>query len=236
MEWLELLIGVLAVAAFLIFGIAGAVVVMVGRMVRRGIALTAAKEEECPRDFAAAGEIDTWAQAQGFDRAGCYIAHLLSPSFVAAWKHRARPTYLCMYGVQHAYAYEFVTVFANDRTLTTANTPDAQLLPRPDGYYLQSFSKLPLDDLLTQHAAAEHYLMQQGRLTEQPLSYDFEQYLSHGLSRQMAYVQSIPLWQIRGGYWFLVRKDRYHGKTIEELHDRGKAPFPHEPNFREFLH
>ena len=234
MDWLELLIGAVALALFLVFGIAGAVAVMVARMVRRGIRLEPAEEAGYPRDFATVREVDAWAKDQGFDLIGCYIAHLLSPGFVAAWKHRQRPTYFCLYGVQHVYAHEFVTVFAEDRMLTTANTPDAQLFPRPDGYYLQSFDKLPLDDLLTRHAAAEHYLMQQGRLREESLAGSFEEHLAHAFARQMAYIETLPLWQLRGGYWFLIRKDRYHRKTIEELHDAQKAPFPHEPTFREF--
>lgn len=234
MDWLELVIGFGAVVAFLILGIAGAVTVMVGRIVRRGITLTPATAHDAPKDVEAAAEVDTWARTQGFEPVGYYLAQLLSPTFIAAWKHRERPTYLCMYGVQHTYAYEFVTLFAGERSLTTANTPDAQLLPRPHGYYLQSFGKIPLDDLLTQHAAAEHYLMQQGRLTEEPLHEPFEHHITHAVTRQMKYVQSIPLWQLRGGYWFLFRKDRLHGKTIEELHQTGKAPFPHETTFRDF--
>lgn len=234
MDWLELVIGIGAVAAFLTFGIAGAVTVMVGRMARRGIVLTPAREADHPRDFAAAAEVDAWARSQKFEPAGYYIAELLSPSFIAAWQHRDRPTYLCMYGVQNSYVYEFVTVFANDRILTTANTPDAQLLPRPPGYYLQSFNKVPLDELLTRHATAELCLIQHGRLQEEPLTENFESYVTRAMARQMAYVRSIPLWQLRGGYWFLFRKDRFHGKSIEALHGLNKAPFPHDAAFREF--
>jgi hypothetical protein len=234
MDWLELVLGAIAVILFLVFGIAAAVTVMVSRMARRGIALVPAREQEHPRDFAAMHEVSPWAHAQGFELLGCWVAQLTGPSFIAAWKHHSRPTYLCMYGIQHVYAYEFVSVFAGDYVLTTANTPDSQLLPRPDGYYLQSFNKISLDELLTRHAAAELFLMQQGRLIAEPIDARFEDQIQAALARQMAYVKTVPLWWMKGSYWFLIRKDRLHNKTIEELHHLGKAHLPHELKFKPF--
>jgi hypothetical protein len=235
MGWIEVLLGVLALMLFLVLGIAGAVMVMVSRMTRRGIHLTPALEQELPRDYAAMREVAAWAETQGFEHVGCYIAHLLSPSFLAAWRHRERPTYLCLYGVQGAYHHEFVTLFEGGHLLTTASTPDSQLLPHPDGYYVQSFNGLSLDELLTRHAAAEYFLLHEGRLQQAPIARTFEDDISLALARQLAYIRHIPLWWLRGGYWFLVRKDSLHGKTLEQLHRARKAPLPHEPRFKEFV-
>lgn len=201
-----------------------------------GIVIAKLPDEEPYPMAAYLREHGPWATEQGFDRyLGTFVVRLPAGAcLIAAWQHRLRPTYFCPYAAANKVFHDFVTLFSENRSLTTTNTRDGQFLPKAPGRYMQTFTGLSLDELLNRHAASEQFLLTQGRILERPVSWTFEEALSASLASQGAYIRSLPLWPLRAVYWFLVRKRRLHNKTIEEQHQLGLIRLPHELGFQEF--
>lgn len=190
--------------------------------------------EAYPALFHGVEESSLWAEAQGFRYVGSYRTTISDIENVfAVWRHESRPTYLVRYHAAEQVFFDFVTLFQGQYGLTTSSTKDSQLSPRPCGEYQQSFDAA-LDVLLTMHADAEHFLIQEGRLKEQWVERPIVDLINESVMRQAHYVQQLPFWQFRGAWWYFVRRRVMHNKGVQELHARGLAPLPHEPGFTAF--
>jgi hypothetical protein len=49
-----------------------------------------------------------------------------------------------------------------------------------------------------------------------------EEAIVESTQQQMEYVRSLPLWPLRGTYWFFVRRNILANKSIEDQHQAGK--------------
>jgi len=177
-----------------------------------------------------------WAYNNGFDTfLGAYMVRLGVESFIAAWEHHGRPTYFCLYQAANRIFYDFVTIFSENRSLTTGSTKDGQFLPKPPGHYVQTFSSVSVAELYDRHRSAEQYLTMVGGITSRPLVSSFQETLAGAVKEQAAYIQSLGLWPLRAPVWYFIRKHRLHNKTIEQLHMARKAVLPHDPDFVEFV-
>jgi len=203
----------------------------------RGVSLTRVDPAQDSRAAKAEQQHAEWAYRQGFDTyLGSYLIRLGTDCYIAAWQHRQRPTYFCVYYTANRFLFDFATIFSENRGLTTGSTKDGQFLPKPPGDYIQTFSGLSLDEQFNQHAVSEHYLMTAGRLQLLSVPWTFEEAVLESIKMQAAYIQSLSMWPMRAPYWFFIRKGRLHNKSIEELHNAGMAPLPHEPGFQEFVY
>jgi len=166
-----------------------------------------------------------WAQQNEFIFVGYYLFQ--TNVFIAAWQRQDRPTFFCYYLVQHKTLSDMVTIFDDEIGLTTGSRADTHFFPRSDNMYMQSFSRLGFDGFWDRHVATENYLIDHGAdLVEQEL--DFETCIVQAVRQQMQFVRKIPLWPLRGLWWFLVRRFRWHNLTIRQQHERGWIRLPKE--------
>jgi len=178
--------------------------------------------------------IEEWTQRNGFTFVGYYCAKIgFQGIFPAVWRRTDKPTFLChcVYWQSNRGARcvpEFVTGFAQDISLVTANSRDAQMLPQKEGSYKQTFSDECLDDLWDRHIVGEDYLIDQGGAQLVQIEGSFEDHFLKGVREERRYVRSIPLWFLRGPYWYFVRRNKWHGKSIMVQHERGMIKLPNE--------
>jgi len=165
---------------------------------------------------------DRWAQANGFSFVGSYMIRscYMAGITIFAWQRTDGSSFLCQYGIANA-ACDFVTKFASDVSLTTGSTRDGHFFPRRPGAYLQSFSKIDLNEQWARHIKMENYLIDGRGVELVAPDVQFEDYFIDFIHRQMEFVMSIPLWFLRGVYWFFVRRYLYHNKTIKEQYEKG---------------
>jgi len=173
------------------------------------------------RELSETGQYDHWAQKEGFEQLGGFVINLVAPSFVAAWQHQDKPTYFCIYVAQGDFGFDLVTLFEQDRGLTTCSRKDGHFFPQRPGAYLQSFSDITLDDLWIRHQEAEHYLIKNGHCKLHSKRCSFEEVFIKAIRKQLGYVRSIKLWPIRPLYWFLTRMSKWHNISIQLQHQRG---------------
>jgi len=214
MLFLILMPVVLFLLAF--FGIAVAVYGSVLGMSDPDRVLKPATRELYSREFELAKEHHTWASDQGFAIVGGFVFQGAAKIFVAAWQLNRVPTFFCLYRAAQNTNYDFVTVFPDGRSLTTASTKDAALLPRPTGAYLQAFPGRSASELWRLHEEALSFLSSAKGLVPEPTEKPFREILVDALAQQIAYVRSLPLWPFRGMFWYFVRREVLVNRSVAQ--------------------
>lgn len=146
---------------------------------------------------------------------------------VAFWEHVDEPVYFTVYAKSNGTeSYEFETFFESPGLLlSTTNTPEAMLLPSPADVYREAFPGAYIEDLWDQHKRSTAFL--EGRLQKRSrdkLRGAHEMMCEHARIH-MQYVRSLPLWPLRWGYWFFVRRNSWQNRSIEDQFASRKSRF-----------
>ena len=191
------------------------------------------KENKRKRLVKSCWNTNNWAQANEFVFLNFYESKIGGTIIsMAVWRRPDRPTFMVEYfaksGLQRARVIDFETEFAEGISLTTANSIDAQLTPKPPGDYNQSFSNIDLDDQWAIHIEMENYLMDEGQAALVNLDKDIEDALIESVKKEAAFVRTIKFWPFRIAWWYFVTKKMRHNMTIRSLHEKGLIKLPHE--------
>jgi len=46
--------------------------------------------------------------------------------------------------------------------------------------------------------------------------------------QQIDYIRGISLWPFRGAYWYFIRKQLWHNKSIKNQHEKGMIKLPNQ--------
>lgn len=160
-----------------------------------------------------------WAAANGFApdiRANFHGAVGGEVLEIAVWKSSYKKTFLSTYTAQGKVCCEFVTILEDDQGLTTSNMRDSLLIPPRPGSYTQAFDGLDLDRLSAEHEAALVFLHEHKGTKIVERWESTETLILDAVRQQMEYVQTIPLWQFRGIFWYLVRRYALNGKRVAD--------------------
>lgn len=110
----------------------------------------------------------------GFERFDRFYLPTTSDFVIYAYKHCEMPIVLCHYHLEERSAYDFMTDFENDFSLTTANMKYSAVGElRPANKLLQTFAELPVEMLYNKHLQSIKFLEQQGFVTADIPIYDF---------------------------------------------------------------
>ena len=160
-----------------------------------------------------------WAEDNGFEPdmlADFHGAVGAGPIVIGVWKNSYKKTFLSTYTAAGKVACEFVTVLKDDGILTTSNAMDSALMPPAPGYYLQVFDGVDLDGLFQKHEAALVHLHQHMGMSIVERWEPTQVLILESIRRQTAYIKSLFLWQLRGVYWYFIRRPRMNGKSIAQ--------------------
>lgn len=174
-----------------------------------------------PLQHAKVRQYDEWAKEEGFEWVGGYLIEAGSRIFIGAWQHAEKSVYFCVYCHAMGEAFDLVTYFSEGVTLTTGSTKDSQLLPPPPGEFMQAFPGKTHAELWEKHLLAEAFLASKLNVSPTPEHMPFDQVFTEAAHRQVDHVRSIPLWPVRAVYWFLVRRSRMSGRSIQDQHEAG---------------
>ncbi len=176
---------------------------------------------------------NTWAVNNGFVFAGCYKIKIAQAVVdMAVWRRNDRPTVLSLYivrmGNRKNISTDIMTDFADMISVTSNNSRSAQFSPWRPGRYQQTFSPVTLDELWAKHLEAENYLMDTGDAQLVQKEFRIEEEVIDSCRRQNAYLRSIPFWYLKGAYWFFIRKNMLHNKSIKQQHEKKLVKLPNE--------
>jgi hypothetical protein len=153
-----------------------------------------------------------WLAAQGYQ---FLTSFQFSTIQVVVFQQTDAPRYFNL-NFHKSTTYDLVTRFDDTRSLTTATSDSIGMIPPAPGCYKQGFPRAAADLALQRHLEAETYLINKFGIVCQAVTKPYEQLLIDGMRAEVAHVKSMPLWPIRGIYWYFVNRTRMANRTIQE--------------------
>jgi hypothetical protein len=153
-------------------------------------------------------------QNNGFNFVAAYGFHLVWFGIWTQKEGRSPIRYYCFAGTTNSRAEEFITVFSDDASLTTTRTRSAFVFPRPFGAFMQAFPKAPISQLWDSHQRGEQYLVSEVAIPVKDCRLSYVERLKQGVVTQTAHIRSLPLWPLRGVYWFFIKRFLMHNRPI----------------------
>ena len=161
-----------------------------------------------------------WLQGNNFEANLIFNFHSIensSPLETIVWKSNNFPELFILYyhAATKSISYEFYTVLADEKGLSTSSNRDSLSLPRAKGSYGQAFDNLGIDELYAKHQEALTRLEQNQLMNPQIelAPNTLELFISATIKHQ-EFIKSIPFWQYKGAYWYFVRRNALANKAI----------------------
>lgn len=171
-----------------------------------------------PAEWARAEEVAPWAARRGLEFVGAFRLLMQPAPVIFAWQAKETAEYFCQYQVGGQIQYDVVSIFGPDLGLTTSSSKDAFTLPQPSGVCVQAFHKADLDTLWSRHEDSRSAFVARFGAPRH-LPGPFESMLLGALRKQAAYVQRIPMWPLRGAWWYFVTREAKKNRPASELYD-----------------
>lgn len=154
-----------------------------------------------------AAEIEPWLERHGYEPECSFLARTMAiPMNCAAWRSRNEGAWVLLYCARGHSNVDFVTVYEGAVSISTASSRDALLLPPVPGSYVQAFPGSGMDDRRAKHLQACRRLESAHGGLSPVFADDLPAEIGEALSRQARYVMSLPLWRMRGFFWYFLRR------------------------------
>jgi len=108
--------------------------------------------------------------------------------------HEPEPVICCIYNFGTKLAVDFVTLYNDGFTLTTNDTLDAGMAPRPMKNFIQLFPGLPYEKLYNNHMNSHLYLLEKGLKPMYIHPGEFRHYFMSEYRAQGNFIRQIPFW------------------------------------------
>lgn len=164
---------------------------------------------------------DTDSFAQDYNLKPYKLLHFELPKNtleVATWHDKNAARSLILFFHKGRSEYDIISHFSDKSRLSTTNQADSHFLPLSDKHHIQNFTNLKLAYLMGEHLAGERYLASRHDLAigledTQAFNNILREFREH-----MQAIQSKSLWQLRGAYWYLWRRNMRANTSIKTLH------------------
>lgn len=158
-------------------------------------------------------EIADFLVVEGFREAEFYRFHQIT---IGIWSQAGGPPlqHLDFMRTPLGNTFEFVAEFSDQAALTTSKSRAAFMYPRPSRGFLQSFPKADIRRLWDIHLQGTQFLIANSAVSLSQCRQTFPERSRRGMLKQLACVRSLPLWPIRGIYWFLVKRFLLRNRPI----------------------
>ncbi len=206
-------------ALCVVLGIIAVTAIQVYQHVKRMLAqpdlLLSDETERAARHFLPA-DVLFFIDSKGFQFTRAYVFH---NTRFALWTlpDGAPPSrHFALLRASTTKCFEFQTDFSDEQSLTTGMNTSSGLFPRPWGVFAQSFPRSSVQQLWASHLEGERFLTEHARLKAQPCRLPPEERYRNGVVTLLNYVASLPLWPLRGVYWYFVKRFLTHNRPIWE--------------------
>lgn len=158
----------------------------------------------------------------GFDKTDSFYLKIIPDSIIFVFKKKEGPVYFCLYHLGAKKACDIVSYFEKNITLTTSNSVEGGMTPRPDNRLLQIFERLSYAMLLERHQKAQEFIRDRGLKQTEPPSVTFREDFMKGIREFAEYVRKFSFWPVRLIVWTITRRGKiYLNKSIEEQYRSG---------------
>ncbi len=173
--------------------------------------------------------LDPWARAHDFEFQGLFqlLTPGNSPVWIALWEQaditEPGDIFLAGYvlpipgGRVRLAAQEFVSLYDQDRSLSTSNSTASMLFPPRPGHFKQGFPGAGLDDLWRMHQDGEQALRQPFQVRAFHDDRLLEDVLIDSVRRTARHVRSYFLWPVRALGWYATQSLRARRTIAQQL-------------------
>jgi len=153
--------------------------------------------------------VDKWAIANEFSHQLFFhfSATAGNPIFCASWKNPKNNALLLLYAKEKSVNFELFSTFGESGTLTTASSKDAIFLPKPPSNLVQAITKRDIGNLYQIHIWTKRKLEETRNTKAISPNSDLIEEISESMRAQAKYIISLPLWSIRGFYWYFITRN-----------------------------
>jgi len=158
-------------------------------------------------------DLSSFLLTRGFRPVEAYRFHRIR---LAIWMQPDGPPsqYFSFYRTPTQSNFEFVAGFSDDGSLTTTRGRAAFIFPRPFGAFIQSFPNSSIEQLWDLHVKGTQHLISDVSIPTRECSHSFPKGFRRSIVRQLSLIRSLPLWPVRGVYWFLVKRFLLHNRPV----------------------
>jgi hypothetical protein len=157
----------------------------------------------------------------GFRKIDQFYLKAIPDSVSYIFKHEKEPFYLCVYHIGPKHVCDFITRFENDYYLTTANTVDAGMAPRPPKALLQIFPDQSYQTMLSYHMESYRYISENGIRVFDISEGEFRYYFMKSYREHAAYMKKLFLWPVALIIRTITRPGKVYCRTIKEQYPNG---------------
>lgn len=151
----------------------------------------------------------------GFDQIDAFYLRMIPDAVVSILKHKDEPIHFCLYHLGQKVTCDIVTRYAHGYALTTCNTVDGGMLPRPKRNLLQIITQVSYEDLYNVHKKGHLFLSSKGLSPFDIPREEFREYFMNRIHEQARFIRKIPLWPVHLVIWTIMRRGRTYQKEIE---------------------
>jgi hypothetical protein len=160
-------------------------------------------------------------EALGFQKIDQFYLKMIPDSVTYVFKHQHDPCYFCLYHLGQKMTCDVVTRFENEFYLTTSDSVDAGMTPRPKKALLQIFPGQSYQNLFLKHKEAYEYIDQNGIHTFDFAGEEFRYYFMKSLREQEAYIRKTFFWPLMLLIRTVSRHGRIYCRSIRDQYPRG---------------
>lgn len=150
-----------------------------------------------------------------------FYLKMIPDTIVYVLKHKEESVYLCLYHLGAKKTCDFFTRYANEYTLTTCNTIDGGMTPRPQKALLQIITNVSYEQIFELHKKAHKFLFDKGLRQYDIAREEFRQYFLKNIHDYANYVRKYPFWPVLLIFWTIIRRGRVYCKEIETQYKEG---------------
>lgn len=151
----------------------------------------------------------------GFEEIDTFYLRMIPDAVVSVLKHKEEPIYFCLYHLGQKVTCDIVTRYAHGYTLTTCNTVDGGMMPRPQKNLLQIITQVSYEESCDLHTKGHLFLGGKGLLPFDIPREEFRAYFIRNIHEQARFIRKIPLWPVRLVIWTILRQGRTYQREIE---------------------
>lgn len=130
----------------------------------------------------------------GFKLIDRFYLKAIPDSVTYAFIHESEPVICCIYNFGNKQAVDFVTIYNDGFTLTTNDTLDGGMAPRPEKNFVQIFPGQSYEKIYNHHMESHIFLIEQGLRPIYIHGSEFRHYFMKEYRAQGNYIKKIPFW------------------------------------------
>lgn len=161
----------------------------------------------------------------GFKKIDQFYLKTIPDSVTYVFQHEKEPFSLCIYHMGQKMVCDMLTRFENDYHLTTTDSVDAGMAPRPKKSLMQIFPRQPYATLVQQHRQALAYVENSGIRVYDIPQLEFRRYFMTSYRTHADYMKKLFLWPIALIIRTLTKPGRIYCRSITEQFPEGIPSF-----------